>query len=241
MGNRGLLPELLGQLASIGGIRWIRILYAYPTEVTAELLEVMACEEKVLPYLDLPLQHASPAVLKAMRRPHRPEHLEGLIKRVRGVVPGISLRTAFIIGFPGESEAEFKQLLDFCSAMEFDHVGLFTYSPEEGTDAARLPTPVPAEVQQERYSRLAETVQSISAHKAAGRVGSTTDVLVDAPSDVFPDFQRGRHPGQAPDIDGVVYVPRTMASLGQILSCRLTASQGYDLFAEKPEASPRCS
>jgi len=233
LGNRGLLPELLGQLAALGGIRWIRILYAYPTEVSTELLEVMARQEKVVPYLDLPLQHASPAVLKAMRRPHRPEHLEGLIERVRAAVPDISLRTAFIVGFPGESEEDFQRLLDFCAAMQFDHVGLFIYSPEEDTDAARLPAPVPIEVQHERYARLSETVQSISERKVAARVGSTTEVIMDAPSDVFPDFQRGRHRGQAPDIDGVVYVPRAMSSPGQMLLCRLTASQGYDLFAEK--------
>jgi len=224
------MEERFKLAASIDGISGLEM--HYPTEVTDELLQAMGEQDKVVPYLDLPLQHASRSILKAMRRPSKTEHLEGLIARLRAAVPDISIRTAFIMGFPGETEEDSEQLLDFCRAMEFDHVGLFVYSAEEGSPAADLPDQVPPDVQRERYERLAETVEAISERKIARRVGSDTEVLIDGDSDVFPDFWRGRHPGQAPDVDGVVYVPRAAASPGQIIPCRLTASQGYDLFTE---------
>lgn len=230
--GRRLLPDLLRRLCKIQGVDWIRVFYAYPSEVTDELIEVMADEEKVTPYLDIPLQHASAEILQAMRRPATTAYLEGLIERLRNGIPDLSLRSTFIVGFPGETDQDFNRLMEFCRKTQFDYAGCFLYSPEEDSPAAALPDPVPNAVAQERHAELFELLQEISEQKAAARVGQEAQVLIDAESDIFPDFWRGRHSGQAPDIDGVVYVPRSAAQPGQLIRCAFTAHHGYDLFAE---------
>ena len=230
--GRRLLPALLEQLCAVDGLDWIRLMYAYPSGITDKLIESIGWLDKVVPYLDLPFQHASERVLKAMRRPASHAYLEGLIEKLRAGISEISLRSTFIVGFPGETNADFERLMEFCRAMQFDHAGCFIYSNEEKAASAGLPDPVPPEVQEERAERLAALLTEVSEKKVAERVGIEADVLIDADSDVFPDYLRGRHSGQAPDIDGVVYVPRASAEAGQLVRCRLTAAQGYDLFAE---------
>jgi ribosomal protein S12 methylthiotransferase len=226
------LDQLLRQLNEVEGIDWIRVMYAYPTEVTDRLIETMAELPRVVKYIDLPLQHASPKVLQAMKRPHTPKYLEELIEKIRKAMPGVSLRSTFITGFPGETEEDFQMLLDFCRRMQFEHAGCFIYSHEERSTSAHLPNPVSPEVQQERYERLVKVLTEASEKQIARRVGSETDVLIDGPSGIFPDFVRGRHSGQAPDIDGVVYVPAEAAEPGEMVRVSLTAAKGYDLFSE---------
>jgi ribosomal protein S12 methylthiotransferase len=230
--GKSLLPELLRQLCGIEKLEWIRVLYAYPPGVSDELLDVMASESKVCRYIDVPLQHASEPVLRSMKRPSRREDLEGLVERLRSSMPDIVIRTAFIVGFPGETEEDFQRLVDFCREMEFDYAGCFVYSPEELSSSAGLPDPVPEAVALERLERLNEVTREISFRRISAMEGREARVLIDGESAVFPDFWKGRHAGQAPDVDGVVYVPREAAEPGQMLRCRLTGRHDYDLFAE---------
>ncbi len=226
------LAELLERLNTVQGLDWIRVLYAYPTEITDRYIDALAGLDKVVPYVDVPFQHASERVLQAMRRPATRRYLDDLVEKLRGRVPGLSLRSTFIVGFPGETEEDFQRLCDFCAEARFDHAGCFIYSHEPLSRAAELTDLVAPEVQQERRERLLEVLDECGSRRAAARVGSEADVLIDGESDIFPDFWRGRHAGQAPDIDGVVYVPRGAGEPGDLVRCRLTAQEGYDLFGE---------
>ena len=231
--RRPALADLLRQLAPLEGLEWIRVMYAYPTEVTGQLLEAMATLPRVARYLDLPLQHASPRVLRAMRRGGDAEQLLRLLERVRRAVPGIVLRTTFMVGFPGESEADFAQLLDFMREAQFDHVGVFPYFQEEGTPAAEMAGQVPEEVKQERYRRAMECQQPIARRQNRLRVGKLTRVLVER-TDGRRGTARGRWEGQAPEVDGSVYVRGAGAAAGggEMLAVRITGVRGYDLVAE---------
>lgn len=226
------LADLLVELNQVEGLDWIRVLYAFPTEIDDRYIAALTGLDKVVPYVDVPFQHASERVLQAMRRPASRRHVEGLVERLRARVPGLSLRSTFIVGFPGETEEDFQRLWDFCAEAQFDHAGCFIYSHEPLSRAAELTDLVPSEVQQERQERLLELLEECGSRRAAARVDSEAAVLIDGESDVFPDYLRGRHPGQAPDIDGVVYVPRDAGEPGDLVRCRLTAREGYDLFAE---------
>jgi ribosomal protein S12 methylthiotransferase len=221
------LAALLRALAvRVPQARWLRVLYAYPASVTDELLEVMATEPAVCPYLDLPLQHASDRILRAMRRERSAAALRRLVARIRSAVPDIVLRTAFIVGFPGETDDDVHALCDFVAEMAFDHVGVFCYSHEEGTAAARLADDVPRAEKQRRRERVMATQAAVSAQRLAAQVGRSTEVLVEAVS--RDGWLVGRTRGQAPEVDGVVRL-RGAAAPGALVRARITGASTYDL------------
>jgi len=233
-GERGALAALLHRLNAVEGLEWIRLLYLYPTTITDDVLDAMAQCEKVCKYVDLPLQHASADVLRRMRRPGHREAYDKLLARIRARVPGVTLRTTFIVGFPGETEADFEALCRFVRDTEFDHVGVFTYSHEEGTRAHVLDDDVPASTKRTRRQRLMRLQGRIVARRLTGRIGETVRVMIDGPSPESPLVLQGRLEGQAPDIDAVVYLdqcdPTTYAP-GAMVDARLTDARGYDLVA----------
>ncbi|GIW45350.1 MAG: ribosomal protein S12 methylthiotransferase RimO [Candidatus Binatia bacterium] len=220
------LARLLRELATIRGLQWIRLLYNYPRYVTDELLHTIASEEKVCPYIDIPLQHASTRILRAMRRERDAAQLRHLLARIRATIPGVAIRTAFIVGFPGETEEDFRILLDFVREQRFERLGAFVYSREEGTPAADLPAQVPATVKRRRYRELMETQAAISAEHQQAQVGKIVPVLVCGQDHRGRWF--GRTATQAPDIDGVVYLRRP-APVGTIVPTRIVGASTYDL------------
>jgi ribosomal protein S12 methylthiotransferase len=226
---RTALAELLRRLVTIEGIAWIRMLYLYPTLITSELLQVMAGEEKILPYLDVPLQHAHSAVLSRMRRAERADDIERLLQQIRQQLPHATLRTTFIVGFPGESDAEFAQLLTLVCQEWFDHVGVFTYSDEPGCSAFGLPDKVPGALAQARREQLLATQQPISRRKLRQWVGKQIPVLVDRVAPEHAGLMVGRSMGQAPEIDGVVYINAGQPKPGTLLAVSITDSHEYDL------------
>jgi ribosomal protein S12 methylthiotransferase len=239
-GERGALARLLRDLNRIDGLEWIRMLYLYPTTIGDEVLEAIVDSEKVCRYIDLPLQHASDAVLARMKRPGTRAGYERLLDRIRTRVPGVALRTTFIVGFPGESERDVDELRSFVEAVRFDHVGVFTYSHEDGTSAYGLPDDLPAAVKRARRARLMRTQQRIVASAHAGRVGSRARILVDGPSAEHELVLRGRLAAQAPDIDSVVYLTDcdpAQVCAGSFLDVELVGSRAYDLIA-RPVAHP---
>ena len=199
------LPELLRALVGETSIPWLRLLYLYSAGLTPKLLELMASEPRILRYLDMPMQHASDAVLKRMRRPERQETQRQRIARIRDVVPDVAIRTTCIVGFPGETEDDFQQLLDFLEEVRFDRVGAFTYSAQEGTRAWALPDDVPDDVKRERLERLTEVQRVVTAERYDGYVGRQARVLVDRVADSSGRVQ-ARAPWQADDVDGVTRV-----------------------------------
>ncbi len=226
------LPALLRELNQVDGIDWIRLLYLYPTTITADILDAMAECDKVVKYIDLPLQHASDAVLRRMKRPGTGKGYEQLLRRIRDRVPGVSLRTTFIVGFPGETEPEFDELCAFVRSVGFDHVGVFTYSHEEGTTAYDLPDDVPAGTKAKRRNTLMAEQKRIVARAQKQRIGTHVQVMVDGPSPEHDLVWRGRLAGQAPDIDPVVYFTEAdPASLrpGAIFQAEIVGARDYDL------------
>ncbi len=220
------LVGLLQALARIDGLRWIRLLYNYPRHVTDCLLETIASEEKICPYIDIPLQHASARILRLMRRDRDPKSLRRLLARIRQIVPGVAIRTAMIVGFPGESEEDFAALLDFVREQRFERLGAFKYSREEGTEAAELPGQVPERIKRERLRALMRVQAEIAAEYQRAQVGRTLEVLVcgqDARGRWY-----GRTATQAPDIDGVVYLDGA-APVGSIVPVRIVGASTYDL------------
>ncbi len=213
------LPELLGALLAETSVPWYRNLYLYSAGITPRLLEVIAASPRVVPYLDVPVQHASDAVLARMRRPERERTIRDKVARFRDAVPGVAIRTTCIVGFPGETEDDFRRLLDFVEEVRFDRVGAFTYSPQEGTRAYELADDVPDVTKRERLERLLEVQRAITAERYEERVGQTTTVLVDqagrrgAPA-------RCRAPWQADDVDGVTWA-RTDAPAGSFVEARV--------------------
>ena len=233
-GERGALARLLRELNAVDGLEWIRLLYLYPTTITNDVLDAMAECEKVCRYVDLPLQHASAAVLKRMRRPGNRKTYDALLDRIRARVPGVTLRTTFIVGFPGETDAEFAELERFVDDIRFDHVGVFTYSHEEGTRAFATTDDVPAATKRKRRERIMKRQQRIVAERHASRVGEEVAVLIAGPSTEHELVLQGRLEGQAPEIDPCVYLTDcdpTAYSPGQLIKARVVGAQGYDLIA----------
>jgi ribosomal protein S12 methylthiotransferase len=231
-GERGALARLLRRLDRVDGLEWIRLLYLYPTTVTTETLTAIAECDKVCKYVDLPLQHASDAVLKRMRRPGTREGYTRLIERIRALVPGVTLRTTFIVGFPGETAREFEELRRFVEAMAFDHVGVFPYSHEEGTAAGRLDDDVPWRVKRQRQRELMLLQKRLVGAANRRRVGERVRVMVDGPSPDHPLVLRGRLSGQAPEIDPIVYLTEAdpdVCTAGTLVDGEVTAARGYDL------------
>jgi ribosomal protein S12 methylthiotransferase len=232
--ERGALARLLRALNRIDGLEWIRLLYLYPTTIGDEVLAAMAESEKVCRYIDLPLQHASNAVLQRMKRPGTRAGYERLLERIRTRLPGVTLRTTFIVGFPGETAADFDELQSFVRAVEFDHLGVFTYSHEEGTTAHGLVDDVPAKEKKRRQSALMAAQKRIVAAAQKRRVGQRVRLVVDGPSSEHELVLRGRLQGQAPDIDALVYLTDcdpAEFSPGQFIEAELTGARGYDLVA----------
>jgi ribosomal protein S12 methylthiotransferase len=232
-GERGALARLLRRLNAVDGLAWIRLLYLYPTTITDDVLAAMAECEKVCSYVDLPLQHASSAVLKRMRRPGTRAVYDRLLARIRDRVPGVTLRTTFIVGFPGETEDDFAELEGFVRDTGFDHVGVFTYSHEEGTRAHALPDDVPADVKRRRRRKLMAAQQRIVARRQASRIGELVPVLVDGPSEEHALVVRGRLEGQAPDIDSVAYFTDcdpSALSPGDLVQATIVGARGYDVL-----------
>jgi ribosomal protein S12 methylthiotransferase len=242
---RAHLTDLAVKLGEMGA--WVRMHYVYPYPHVEKLVELMAAG-KILPYLDVPLQHASPRVLRAMRRPGAGKQLD-TIRRWREICPELTIRSTFIVGFPGETEAEFQELLDFLEAARLDRVGAFPYSDVDEADAGALDNPVPEEVKQERLARFMEIAQRISAEKLAEKVGRVMDVIVDEFNDEDDDAPGtrliGRTKGDAPGIDGQVYLYAGdfagEVKIGDIVQARIEESDEYDLFGEvvaRPEWRP---
>lgn len=230
------LAELLRRLCAIEGLRWIRLLYCYPEHVTDELLEIMATEDKVLSYMDLPIQHASGKVLRAMHRPGDRESLTALIAHIRERVPGITLRTTVMTGFPGETQEDFEELCSFIQEAQFDRLGCFAYSPEEGTAAAALPDQIPEEVKAHRRDIVMEEQERISARANEARIGQQMTVLVES-FDKYAECWFGRSEADAPDIDGKVFFTCQPGVVrpGDMITVKITDCMDWDLMGEVVE------
>jgi len=223
---RARFTELATALGELGA--WVRLHYVYPYPHVDEVIEEMAAG-RILPYLDVPLQHASHAILKAMRRPADAENMLRRIEQWRTLCPAITLRSTFIVGFPGETEAQFEELLEFLELAQLDRVGAFAYSPVDGAAANALPGAVPEELKQERLDRFMAVQADISAHKLAARVGAVETVIVD---DTDEHGAVGRTRGDAPEIDGVVYLEGEFdLEPGTLVEARITAADAHDLWA----------
>ena len=237
-GEPDSLPRLLSALCNrtSDALKWVRLMYAYPGHVSDGLIEVMANQEKVVPYLDMPLQHGDPRTLRRMRRPSRLEMVYDHVEKLRAAMPDIALRTTFIVGYSGETEEEFQGLLKFAQAMEFDKVGAFPFSPEPGTPAAELPDAVPEEEKEERYGRLMEVQQPISLRKNQEQVGKVLDILVEGQGEIAESgapLLMGRSYRDAPEVDGLVLMPGIAdAPAGTILQVHINGALEYDLVGE---------
>jgi ribosomal protein S12 methylthiotransferase len=233
-GGRGALAQLLRQLDEVEALTWIRLLYLYPTTITDDVIDAIAESAKVCKYIDLPLQHASDAMLRRMKRPGTRASYEKLLNRIRDRLPGVTLRTTFIVGFPGETEDDVAELLSFVGDVGFDHLGVFTYSHEEGTSAFDLPDDVPAEVKEERRGRVMALQQGIVTRRHRGRIGERARLLVDGPSPEHELVLRGRLEGQAPEIDAAVFLtdadPEALRP-GTLVDVEIVGAEGYDLVA----------
>ena len=229
------LAKLVRRLARTDGLRWLRLHYAYPTATTDALLDAIAEEPRVAKYIDMPLQHIDDGILKKMRRGHVGKTSRALVEKIRARIPGVTLRTTFIVGHPGETDEAFKALCDFVEEAEFDRVGVFTYSVEEGTHSATLPDRVPPKIMEKRRRELMRLQRKISRKKMKAMVGTELEVLVEGPSEESEYLLVGRHAGQAPEIDGGVFLalgedvkaPRR----GDLVRAQVTGFADYDLSA----------
>lgn len=237
-GEPNSLPQLLSAICNRAGddLRWVRLMYAYPGHVSDELIEVMATQPKIVPYLDIPLQHGHPDTLRRMRRPSRVETVFDHVKKLRSAMPDIALRTTFIVGYPGETEEEFQALLEFVADIEFDKVGAFEFSAEPGTPSAVLPEQVADEVKAERYARLMELQQPISLRKNQACIGKKLEVLLEAEGKIEESgapLLVGRSYRDAPEVDGLVLIPGVSgAPIGEMLEVIISGAMEYDLVGE---------
>jgi ribosomal protein S12 methylthiotransferase len=232
--ERGALARLLRELNAVDGLAWIRLLYLYPTTIDDGTLAAMAECEKVCKYVDLPLQHASNPVLKRMRRPGTRQAYDALLARIRDRVPGVALRTTFIVGFPGEVESDVDELCAFVRDQSFDHVGVFTYSHEEGTSAFHLPDDVPARAKAARRARVMRLQKGLVRTRQRARIGQRARIVVDGPSSDHDLVLKGRLMTQAPDIDAVVYLTECDPSsfrAGDFTDVDIVDAREYDLIA----------
>ena len=237
-GDANGLARLLERLAAESGAAWLRLMYAYPGFVTPALIEVMANTPQVVEYLDIPLQHGSPSVLRRMKRPHNMNMVRGTLDRLRAAMPHIALRTTFIVGFPGETEAEFEELLDFVEEAEFDRAGAFPYSPQQGTPAAEMEAQLPAEVKERRYGELMELLGEISAAKNEEQVGRKLPVLVESEAGQVTEegepIWAGRSYREAAEVDGLIFALGE-AEPGEFRQVEIVQALGHDLWAAERE------
>jgi ribosomal protein S12 methylthiotransferase len=227
--GRPRLHELVRALAKVDGIRWIRLHYAYPRDVPDALVRAIAEEPKVVKYLDMPLQHSSDRLLRSMKRGRDSVFLRKLLARLRGGIPDLALRTSLIVGLPGETRADFEDLLAFVEEQRFERLGVFEYSPEEGTPAAEMARQVPDAVKRERHARIMEVQQAISRAHQRALIGRRLEVLVEGASEETEHLLAGRHAQQAPEIDGLTYVNDGVAYPGEIVTVEVTDASDYDL------------
>jgi len=225
------LAGLIGELEKIAGLSWIRLMYLYPAGIDDKLVETIAESEKIVHYLDIPIQHIDNKILKAMRRPDTADQLQRLIEKLRCAMPEIVLRTTVIVGFPGGSNRQFAELLDFIKWAQFDALGCFKFYAESGTAAAQMPDQVPEKVKQQRLEELMLTQQAIAFAKNKNRIGSKLTCLVD-----YVDGEgsgRGRFYGQAPDIDSVCIIKKRSAKPGEFINAKVVGTKDYDLLVEQ--------
>jgi ribosomal protein S12 methylthiotransferase len=235
------LPNLLLKLARIPRLNWIRLLYLYPTGINDRLIETVSRCDKIVHYFDIPIQHVNPQILKAMRRPHSKNRICTLIENLRTRLPDCVLRTTLIVGFPGETDARFNELLDFVKWARFDHLGSFTFYPEQGTPAADFPDQVPDHVKKQRLKQLMLTQQQIAFEKNKARIGNSLTCLIDSADKghtakglaLRSTAKKGRFFGQAPEIDPVCIIRNCHASVGAFIQTKVVASKGYDLLCEQ--------
>lgn len=225
------LPKLLSSLCEIPEIEWIRLLYTHPAHYSDELIETIASDPKICNYLDMPLQHVSDRILSLMNRKVTKKQIIRLIEKIRKEIPHLTLRTTFLVGFPGETESDFNELLDFVEEMRFDRVGIFPYSREEDTEAHDLKPQIPSKKKQDRWDRLLLLQQKISLEKNKSRVGRKVKVLVQGKSEENGFF--GRSEAEAPEIDGLIYVKGQKLKAGGFAKVNITKALDYDLIGEK--------
>ena len=230
--ERPTLAQLAEALAEVDGIRWVRLHYLYPETLTAPLIRALADNPKVLPYVDMPLQHASTAMLKRMRRGHGGKRLYQVVDKLRASIPDMVFRTTFIVGHPGETEEDFQELVDFVKWAEFDHVGVFLYSPEEGTRSGEMEDLIDPKIIKRRHRELMRVQRPISQERQKSRIGTEIEVLVDGVSDESEFLLEGRWWGQAPEVDGKVYLANGEAQPGEIRKALVTKAAAYDLMAD---------
>ena len=226
------LVGLLQGLAKIGGLRWIRLLYAHPAHVTPELIRLIRDEKKICKYLDLPLQHIDSLLLQAMNRPVSEKDVRELPGRLREEVPGITLRTSLMVGFPGETEKKFQKLLEFARETRFDLLGVFRYSREEGTAAADMKGQVLERIKARRYHQIMRLQKQISQRKQKQQIGSRVEVLVERPGKSSEVLWEGRTQGQAPEVDGITFLTKGNCRPGEIVKVQITDATSYDLYGE---------
>jgi ribosomal protein S12 methylthiotransferase len=229
--GRVRLAELLRELEQVKGLEWIRILYAYPINFTDELIDTLARAKKIVPYLDLPLQHINDRVLRRMQRRVNRRQTEELLGKLRSAIPDLALRTTFIVGFPGETEAEFEELVEFVRSARFERAGVFPYSYEPDTAATRLDGHLPEEVKQERRERLMEVQQEVAFDWGRKQVGRELEVIIDGPDPEIPGHVLARSHADAPDIDALVRVKGKALHAGDLVRVKVTGADGYDLAA----------
>ena len=224
------LTELLKQLSNVEGIDWIRLMYFYPMYLTEALMDVIASEEKILPYIDIPLQHINDRMLKRMQRRVNRTDTEDLLTKLRNRIPGLALRTTLITGFPGETDADFVELLEFVQDQRFERLGVFTYSYEESTPSAKLPDHLPEEVKAERRERLMAVQQTIAFEQADAKIGKALSVIIDKPIEGEKNAWLGRTTADAPDVDAAVFITGDNLTAGEIIQAEIVARNGYDLI-----------
>ena len=236
LGMKDGLVRLLAEMAKVEKLQWIRLLYCYPTFLSSEMIEFIASEPKVCNYIDVPLQHTHDEMLKSMKRQETEDGVRRMLDEIRLKIPDVALRTTFITGFPGETETHFQHTVQFLSEIEFDHVGIFTYSDEEGTTAFEYPNRVPLEVKAERRNILMEFQKEIALRKNQDRVGKVEQVLVEG-FDPENYLMTGRLASQAPDIDGQVILEKCEADPGEIIAVCIKQAVDYDLLGEPVTSS----
>ncbi len=224
------LPNLIRKIEKIEGPKWIRLMYMHPAAITENLLHAVAESRKVVHYLDIPIQHINNTILKGMRRPGSSEKIYRLIEKIRAILPDAVLRTTLIVGFPGETDEQFDELIEFVKWAGFDALGAFKFYAEEGTTAATLPSRVPEIVKQQRFKKLMLAQQKIAFEKNRQRLGSHLLCLVDR---VNKKNCKGRYYGQAPEIDSVCIIKKCRAGTGEFIKTRVAETAGYDLVVEQ--------
>ncbi len=229
--DKFMLPDLLNRVTEVSGLEWVRLHYAYPGFFTDELIETFRTNPKICKYIDMPLQHSEDSILKRMRRPGRQRDIRELVAKMRTAIPDISIRTSMIVGFPGETEEDFDRLCEFVREMKFDRLGVFTYSLEEDTPAARLPNQVDDELKEWRANTLMEVQREVAKEVIGKRIGQVMTVLVER-YDGRNDVYIGRSQYDAPEIDGEVFISKCKVNVGEMTDVRITHSFDYDLAGE---------